>query len=648
MTNPQSEPSATSSRHLREVQFVPSTINKEARTVEVVWTAGGSVRRYDVFNDRLYTEVLDVSEVAIDLSRLNSGRSPVLDTHSMESSEKVKGVVERAWIIDGKGYALLRFADTADVDAVWRKIETGILCNVSVGYEVLRYEVDETTSPVTYRATKWLPLEISMVPIGADAGAGTRSQTDTAPPIVLTQEETETMTIKVNQDPAPLDADAANPPVAPAAPPAPSAEATVTAVRAQMVKISSMVRQANLPAEFAEGMIERGLNEGQAAQAILTELSSRSAGQNVSPHVQVRANAAEDPEQVRAAMAEAISARATYRTPQTEFAREFMGESLLDMGAALMQKRGEKLHTRNRSQLYDLLTRNTHTTSDFPLLLADSANKMLRADYEQAKPTYQRIAARKRFKDFKAHSFLTVGDFPTLVAFNEAQGLQYGTMSESREQVAVSSYQRGIRLSRQIIINDDLNAFGDLYAKAGRRVADFENATAFGVIALNSGSGPVMADGNQLFSAAHTNKAGSGAAINVASIGAGRAAMMKQQSLDKLKLNLQGRLLLVGPDKDLEARQLTTAITPATSASVNPYAGLLEVLTDANVSGNAWYLLADPSQAEVFVYGYLEGNDGPQISMQTQFGTGGIEMSVMLDFAFGVSDFRGGYFNAGA
>ena len=108
-----------------------------------------------------------------------------------------------------------------------------------------------------------------------------------------------------------------------------------------------------------------------------------------------------------------------------------------------------------------------------------------------------------------------------------------------------------------------------------------------------------MADAAQLFASALAGGArqprGGRGAIDVTSLGAGRAAMQKQTSLDGLKLNLLPRLPARSPDKRTIAEQYTTQITPAQPSSVNPFPGRLEVVSDANLSSaNPWYLFADP------------------------------------------------------
>lgn len=144
-----------------------------ARTVEVVWTTGAPVERYDWRSDRTFQEVLDVTDDAIDLSRLNAG-APVLDGHRTGTADQI-AVVERAWIAKGEGLAVLRFPDKGTSqrsDQVFELVEQGIIRNLSVGYT--SNEVREEPNNVR-RSTRWTPHEISFVTVPADAAAQVRS-----------------------------------------------------------------------------------------------------------------------------------------------------------------------------------------------------------------------------------------------------------------------------------------------------------------------------------------------------------------------------------------------------------------------------------------------------------------------------------------
>jgi hypothetical protein len=162
-----------------DVRMLPETVDAEHRSVEVVWSTGAAVRRRDPWTSKRYDEVLSLEEAHVDLSRLNGG-APLLNTHGAWDLSDVIGVVERAWIArEGEalvGRARVRFSDREAVEPIWRDVAAGIIRNVSVGYSVRSYEVTETDgAPAIWRAVDWQPLELSAVPVGADAAAGFRA-----------------------------------------------------------------------------------------------------------------------------------------------------------------------------------------------------------------------------------------------------------------------------------------------------------------------------------------------------------------------------------------------------------------------------------------------------------------------------------------
>jgi hypothetical protein len=82
---------------VRQATVEPTTFNEQDASVEVVWTTGAQVRRFDWYNDSYYDEELVVSNDAIRMDRLNAG-APVLNSHKANSLEDQIGIVERAWI----------------------------------------------------------------------------------------------------------------------------------------------------------------------------------------------------------------------------------------------------------------------------------------------------------------------------------------------------------------------------------------------------------------------------------------------------------------------------------------------------------------------------------------------------------------------
>ena len=113
-------------------------------------------------------EVLSMDEDSMDLSRLNDG-APLLFQHD---SDRIVGVVERAYIKDKRGYAEVKMANNELGREMQELIKDGILRNVSFGYRINAMETDNTTNPVTYRATSYQPFEISLVTVPADQTVG--------------------------------------------------------------------------------------------------------------------------------------------------------------------------------------------------------------------------------------------------------------------------------------------------------------------------------------------------------------------------------------------------------------------------------------------------------------------------------------------
>ncbi len=155
----------------------PSSINESARTVELTFTTGAPVRRYD-WNTGAYLETLSMDPKHVRLDRLNSG-APLLNAHSGWDITDQIGVVEddSARMVGKKGIATVRFSKRDQVEPIWRDVKDKIVRNVSVGYIVHRFEETpakgENKIPIRL-AVDWEPYEISMVPMPADAGAQTR------------------------------------------------------------------------------------------------------------------------------------------------------------------------------------------------------------------------------------------------------------------------------------------------------------------------------------------------------------------------------------------------------------------------------------------------------------------------------------------
>lgn len=206
----------------RIARVLPDSVNVDTREVDVVWTTGAQVRRYDWY-DGDYLEELSLDPGACDLTRLNSG-APLLDSHESDELDSVLGnVVDGTAVISGgEGRARVRFVTgDPDVDSIWNKVVQRAIRSISVGYLINEIqEIRRDGQIPIMRATKWEPIELSFVACPADAGAGIRSkrsapctihraQEATMPePVTTPAAETAVVTEPAAPDAAKIEADA--------------------------------------------------------------------------------------------------------------------------------------------------------------------------------------------------------------------------------------------------------------------------------------------------------------------------------------------------------------------------------------------------------------------------------------------------------
>lgn len=170
-------------KHVRAAGLRPRSYDPATHTIDVIWTTGASVRRRDR-NGTTYDEVLSLAPGHIRLDRLNAG-APLLDAHDDRRLAAVLGSVVpgSARIESGLGVARVKLSSAeADADVIG-KIKDGIIRSISVGYAIHRWQVAPGDGGVDERRTAvdWEPLELSAVPVPADAGAHFRSHHDDSP-----------------------------------------------------------------------------------------------------------------------------------------------------------------------------------------------------------------------------------------------------------------------------------------------------------------------------------------------------------------------------------------------------------------------------------------------------------------------------------
>jgi HK97 family phage prohead protease len=632
--------------------FNVSSYDATARTVEAVLSAGSAVRRY------YFTEELEISETAIDLSRVALGQVRLLDTHNQYSIDAVLGTVSDVRVVGSELIGVLHFADTDRGREVEARVASGELTGISIGYRVTNWQISATDDKgnETWRAVAWELLEVSLVPVPADPIAGVRSAPGNVHPGTTHEEDDMRRNLPTGAAAAAPASAAAPAPAAvepvraaPAAPPAPPVAAPVAVAAIArfspteaidfMADASTFGVEDQARALIAQN--EAGSVSPEAARsALLRAAGDQQRARTATAPATARAVPGSTNEEMsRNAIAGALVAR-TLRQAPDDASREYMNFRLLEIAAS---RAG--LSPRERDPI--TILRAANTSSDFPLLLESAGNRVLLARYGAAEPTFRSIAAQRNLTDFKPTNLLRTGDFPSLLPYAEDGEIKAGTISEGKEAVILGSYGRILRLSRQAIVNDDLGAFDQVFGSIGRMVARFENATFYAMKAQNGGLGPKLSDGKTLFHAAHGNLAPAGADLGVDTLGAGRAAIRTQKDLDGNFLNLAPAGLLVGPTMETKSEQILSPLQPQQAGNVNPFAGRLTPQVEGSITDNSWELYANPDDLPTFVYGYLADAPGPRVISEESFSVDGMSWRVTEDFYCGAIDYRGAFRNPG-
>lgn len=347
---------------------------------------------------------------------------------------------------------------------------------------------------------------------------------------------------------------------------------------------------------------------------------------------------------------EALLHRVDERAPLTDNGRRFRGMTLLEQGREYLRFFGTHSESRGFALAGEVLAfrgAGLGTSSDFSALLANSMRKRLRQAYVDTVPTYMQWATRASdAPDFKPRSVVIASAAPDLLRTNEAGEFSYGRMADGAETYSVITYGRILGLTRQAIVNDDLRGFDTTvrgFAQAARRL---ENRLVYAQLTGN----PVMADGQQLFSAPHANlHTGGASALSFSALAIGRAGMRQQTGLQGEPLNLVPSFLLVPAALEQAAYQLTSsALRPSTTGEINEFreggrSALVPVVEPVldSASASAWYLAASGSRVDTVEYCYLDGADSVVLDEDVGFEVDGVGFRGRLDFAAKVIDHRG-------
>lgn len=286
------------------------------------------------------------------------------------------------------------------------------------------------------------------------------------------------------------------------------------------------------------------------------------------------------------------------------------------------------------------------STINLPGVLGNVANKVLLEAFTRVDATYDRVADQADYSNFYTHSIFRLqatGDFAKIGGDGE---LKHGTMEQDAFSNKVDTYGLMLTMSRQDIINDDLNAFRSLTAQLARRARIAVEKALYLLVAEASDVFYTVGRGNRLTTTP----------LDITGLGAAEAAVLGMVDANGDPIYAQPRFLLVPATLKFMAEQIWSSrlvndfTTGKARPTDNPFMGRFEpiatpFLNASTIPGNSpttWYLLADPLMLPAFQVAYLDGRRAPTIeTADTLFNVLGLQMRAYWDFGLARLDYRG-------
>ena len=582
----------------------PATYDPEERTVDAVIATGTPVTRRDARGP--YLEVLDLD--GLDLAHAIGAALPIYDGHRGGTVRQTLGIVTAIRREGLRIVATLRFTGASDAAPVVQRIADGTARFTSAGYAVARWiEGRDPSGRRTRTAAAWRLAEVSIVPDPADPACLIRSRMEADMPETITTE--------------------------------PEAQAPDAAEMTRRAEVRTICRAAGMGDAATDALLDSGADADAAKAAAWDAMQTRSRS---APVLRTASPALGDPAATRSRREEALFLRATGGAMTAE-AREFAHDGFADHARAALE--AANVATRGLSA-DELLHRAAHTTSDFPLTVANVAGRIAAEGYTAQESPLKMLFHRRDLRDFKPSTAVRLGEMSRLEPLAEGGEITHTSRAENGEAIALRTYARGLNVSRELMVNDDLGLFADVTRALGEAAAQTESDHMVRLLTDPGG----LSDG-PVFAAARGNLADPGTSIgdlgDDSAIAEARRAMRKVKGLDgKTLVGAPPRYLVVSPDAETAAERILTAITPARTEDANPWSSLTLVV-EPRLEGGEWFLFADPSRLPCLTYAHLSAAPGVQIQRAEAWDTLGMKFRAFLDFGCAWTDWRGAYRNAG-
>ncbi|ENJ5865018.1 ATP-dependent Clp protease proteolytic subunit [Salmonella enterica] len=334
-----------------------------------------------------------------------------------------------------------------------------------------------------------------------------------------------------------------------------------------------------------------------------------------------------------------LMARAGFESSQAD--NPYNAMTMRELARMSLTERGVGVSTLNPMQMVGMAF--THSTSDFGNILLDVANKAILQGWEEAPETYEQWTRKGQLSDFKTAHRVGMGGFNALRQVREGAEYKYVTTGDKQATIALATYGELFSITRQAIINDDLNMLTDVPMKLGRAA---KSTIADLVYAILTSNPKMSTDNVNLFDKAKHANVLEGALMDVASLDKARQLMRTQKEGER-HLNIRPAFVLVPTALESVTNQVikSTSVKGAdiNAGIINPVKDFATVIAEPRLDDNSQstFYLAAAKGTDTIEVAYLNGVDTPYIDQQDGFSVDGVTTKVRIDAGVAPVDHRG-------
>jgi hypothetical protein len=288
------------------------------------------------------------------------------------------------------------------------------------------------------------------------------------------------------------------------------------------------------------------------------------------------------------------------------------------------------------------------TTASFSYLLGTSMNKRLLKDYQTWPAEWQKFCVVAPIRDFRQQSRVRLGAFGSLSTVPEDTAYTSITLTDSAAVYVPTKRGNLVTVSRETIVNDDLQAIKQIPTKLAVAVAYTLAEFVYSFLSTN----PNIYDGNALFTsgAPHSNLGSS--AFSSAAMQSGITAMREQTNFAGKRLGLKPSYLIVPAELEWTAMVATKSAGVPGSANndINPMLGYVTPIVSPQLTNTSqWFLACDPRTVDTIEIGFVGGQVNPMLFIQDSplfglnFTQDVVSYKIRHEYGGAVLDYRGLY-----